>query len=224
MRGAKLRIGAEDPEDARPWPSLRRAGLAGAGTCLASAWIDTREEEKVMTMQQGETTAFEIPWKGSGPALLPAYVGRSRVLVAEDDDDLRGLLRDELCRDGLEVVDCASAREAVRRREWVDAMAGNPWSLDVVVTDVYLGEIDGLSLLQGVAEAGLDVPVVLISAFGDTMARARAGELGAAAFIDKPLEMRMLRNLVDQLARERQRRVRARAQGPRQREHRQPSG
>jgi two-component system response regulator PilR (NtrC family) len=177
-----------------------------------------------MTTQQIRTTTCGTTRTASAPPLLPAHAGRPRVLVAEDDDDFRMLLRDELGRDGLEVVDCASAPEATRRREWIDAMAGNPWSLDVVVTDVYLGESDGLSLLQGVAEAGLDVPVVLISAFGDLTARARAGELGAAAFIDKPLEMGMLRNLVDQLACERRRRVRERAQVARQRARRRPDG
>jgi two-component system response regulator PilR (NtrC family) len=173
-------------------------------------------------MQHVRSTALGIPWTGSegGPALLPAYAGRPRILVAEDDDDFRGLLRDELSREGLEVADCASAREVVGRRDWIDAMAGNPWSLDVVVTDVYLGESSGLALLQRVAEAGVDVPVVLISAFGDTRARARAGELGAAAFMDKPLEIEMLRSLVDQLARERQRRVRARGEGARPRKRR----
>jgi DNA-binding NtrC family response regulator len=177
-----------------------------------------------MTTQQVRSTAVEIPWTGSGPALLPAYAGRPRVLVAEDDDEFRVLLRDELSREGFEVVDCANAHEAVRRCDWMDAMAGNPWSLDVVVTDVYLGEINGLALLQRVAEAGVDVPVVLISAFGDTGARARAGELGAAAFLDKPLEIGTLRSLVDQLARERQRRVRARAQLARPRVRRRPDG
>lgn len=175
-----------------------------------------------MATQQDRPKTFEETRTANAPALLPAHAGRPRVLVAEDDDELRVLLRDELCRDGLEVVDCASAHEAFRRREWIDAMAGNPWSLDVVVTDVYLGEIDGLSLLRGIAEAGLDVPVVLISAFGDTTARARAGELGAAAFLDKPLEMEALRALVDQLAWERQGRVRAREQSARPRAHRRP--
>ena len=177
-----------------------------------------------MTTQQVRMTRVETLRTGSAPPLLTAHAGRPRILVAEDDDEFRSLLRDELCRDGLEVVDCASAPEATRRREWIDAMAGNPWSLDVVVTDVYLGESDGLSLLQDVAEAGLDVPVVLISAFGDLTARARAGALGAAAFLDKPLEMGLLRNLVDQLACERRRRVRERAQEARARARRRPDG
>ncbi len=142
------------------------------------------------------------PWPPAGRAL------RSRVLVAEDDEDLRTLIADELRRDGFEVLECADAREAVRRREWTQAMAGDPWSLDLVVTDLRLGDVDGLALLQRIADAGLDIPVVLVSAFGDVSSRLRAETLGAAAFLDKPLAMRALRQLLRQLAWERRRRVR----------------
>lgn len=166
-----------------------------------------------MAMQTVHTTVREPPWSasGRGPALLPAHAGRPRVLVAEDDDDLRVLLLDELSREGLDVVGCASAREAVRQREWIHAMVGDPWSLDVVVTDLRLGEIDGLALLQRVAEVGVDLPVVLISAYADAKARSRASALGAAAFLDKPVAMETFRSLVHQLARERRRRIRGSA-------------
>ena len=122
------------------------------------------------------------------------------------------------------MIGCASAREVIRRREWIQAMAGDPWSLDVLVTDLCLGEIDGLALLQRVAEAGVDVQVVLISAFGNLRDRARAGELGAAAFLDKPVAMETLRGLVEQLAWERQRRVRENAHVARPRAWRGPDG
>lgn len=171
----------------------------------------------VMAAQRAPARGPEVPRTTNecGPRLLAPWVSRPRVLVAEDDDVFQALLRDELGRAGLEVVSCTSASEAVRQREWIDAMAGDPWSLDVVVTDLRLGEIDGLALLQRVAEAGVDVPVVMISGFGDVGARLRAGRLGAAAFLDKPVAMDRLRSLVHKLARERQRRVRAKPQGVR---------
>jgi DNA-binding NtrC family response regulator len=168
-----------------------------------------RREEKGTTLEMADSTARDAPRSAGGcdPALLPAHAGRPRVLVAEDDDDLRLLLCDELRREGLDVVGCASGREAIRQREWIHAMGGDPWSLDVVVTDLRLGEIDGLALLRHVAEAGVDLPVVLISAFACLRTRARAGALGAAAFLDKPVAMETLRRLVHLLARERRRRV-----------------
>lgn len=172
-----------------------------------------------MTVQQVLVRGLELPWrtKGFKIRVLASQSSRPRVLVAEEDDDLRALVRDELDREGLEVVGCASAREVVRRSEWIHAMAGDPWSLDVVVADMRLGEIDGLALLQRVAEAGVDVPFVLISASGDVRVRARASELGAAAFLEKPPQMERLRGLVHQLARERQRRIRTSVQGARPR-------
>jgi DNA-binding NtrC family response regulator len=173
------------------------------------------KEEGTMAGQPHSRLGFDRPWMmtANAPVLLGSRGLRPRVLVAEDDDDLRSLLCDELRREGLEVIGCGSAREAARQGEWIGAMAGNPWSLDVVVTDLCLGEIDGLALLQRVAHVGVDVPVVLISAFGDVGARARASEFGAAAFLDKPVEMDRLRSLVRHLARDRQQRQRVRARG-----------
>lgn len=178
-----------------------------------------RGEEKATELQMTDSTVRDALRRasGCGLALLPAHAGRPRVLVVEDDDDLRLLLHDELRRGGLDVVGCASGCGAVRQREWIHAMVGDLWSLDVVVTDLRIGEIDGLALLQRVAEAGADLPVVLISAFGDLEARTRAGALGAAAFLDKPVAMETLQRLVYQLARERQRRVRRSAHAPRPR-------
>ena len=179
-----------------------------------------------MALQMAHSMVRDPSWSASGygPALLPAHAGRPRVLVAEDDDDLRLLLCDELRLEGLDAVGCASGREALRQHEWIHAVAGDPWSLDVVVTDLRLGEIDGLALLRRVAEAGVDLPVVLISAFADVKARVRAAALGAAAFLDKPVAMETLRALVHQLARERQRRVRGNAHASRPRRWRQLDG
>jgi len=179
-----------------------------------------------MSLHTVDTTRLESHWIASEcrPALLPAHAGRPRVLVVEDDDDFRVLLVDELCRKGLDVISCASADETVRQREWIYAIVGDPWSLDVIVTDLRLGEIDGLALLQQVAEAGVDIPVVLISAYADLNTRMRASALGAAAFLDKPVSMETLRRLIDQLARARQQRVRESAYLPRPQPRRRSDG
>ena len=94
----------------------------------------------------------------------------------------------------------------------------------MVVTDLRLGEIDGLALLQRVTESGADLPVVLISAYADVKARLRASALGAAAFLDKPVMMEMFRSLVHQLARERRRRIRGSAYVLRPHSRRRPEG
>lgn len=176
-------------------------------------------EETEVRFRRISAGGFEDPRTSgdSEAARLASQPSSLRVLVAEDDDDLRALICDELRREGFEVGCCGTAREAVRHREWIHAMAGDPWSLDVVVTDLRLGEIDGLALLQRVSEAGVDVPVVVISAFGDLRARMRAADLGAAAFVDKPVEMQTLRSLVHKLALERRRRVLARERAARPR-------
>jgi len=163
---------------------------------FATERIRTRARDRFSNHEAGRTALTT--------ALSPPF----RVLLVEDDGDLRRLIAAELKRDRFEVLDCGNAREAVRQPVWSPAMSGDPWSIDVVLTDLRLGDIDGMALLQRIADAGVDVPVVLISGFGGPSVRARAARLGAAAFLDKPVAMPALLRLVRQLARERRRRVR----------------
>lgn len=110
----------------------------------------------------------------------------ARILVVDDEPDIRELIADILDDEGYEAVlaaDGAAAREA-RTRD-------NP---DLILLDVWMPDIDGISLLREWREAGnLDCPVVMISGHGSVEAAVEATRLGAFDFIEKPLSMaRML--------------------------------
>ncbi|WP_437809793.1 response regulator [Sorangium sp. So ce1078] len=122
-----------------------------------------------------------------------------RVLLAEDDRELRLLLATALRRDGYEVLE---ARDANHLLELMgDALvSGSGAPADVVVSDIRMPGRSGLELLAGLRRDDWATPVVLITAFGDPETHAEAYRLGADAVLDKPLDVDDLRIVVQTLA------------------------
>lgn len=105
----------------------------------------------------------------------------AHLLVVEDDPEMRDLLRKVLEKEGYQVSVAADGRNATT------ALSRIPF--DLVVTDMLMPDNGGLELLQVIRESQPTLPVIIITAFGDWGSYSRALELGAAAFISKPLKM-----------------------------------
>jgi two-component system response regulator HydG len=101
-----------------------------------------------------------------------------RILVVDDDLDLMNGYADLLEQAGHTTVRCGSFPDARA------AMKTNPF--DVIVTDVRLGDRNGLGLLLDAAELRPDVQKVVMSGFDDPVLRRDAEELGAV-FLLKPV-------------------------------------
>ena len=108
--------------------------------------------------------------------------GPGRLLIVDDDDDIRLIARMSLERiGGWEVLDAGSAQDAV------DAARSGP--LDVVLLDVMMPGIDGpgtLELLRPVI--GGHTPVIFLTAKTQPADRERLSGLGAAGLISKPFD------------------------------------
>lgn len=102
---------------------------------------------------------------------------RSRVLVVDDDDQLRELLTLVLESEGYDVRSVATVDGALD-----EVRSGRP---ELVVLDVVLGEHDGRTLLAEIRRSG-DLPVILVSGHGDTAERVLGLRLGADDFLTKP--------------------------------------
>jgi DNA-binding response OmpR family regulator len=119
-----------------------------------------------------------------------------RILVAEDDPDLRSLIAGALTEDGHEVVEAA---DGARSLELLDATLGGPDpspGFDLIVSDVHMPGRSGLEVLAGLRHHPVAPPVVLITAFGDEQVHADARRLGAVAMLDKPFDLDDLRAVV----------------------------
>jgi len=107
------------------------------------------------------------------------------LLLIDDDTSLLRVTEYNLSQAGFSVVAAASGREGLDRFNKVHP--------DVVVTDVQLGDMDGLDVLQQIKQAKPDMPVIIITAFGSIELAVRAMHLGAFTFLAKPFDRDALR-------------------------------
>ena len=129
---------------------------------------------------------------------LKSSVSPARIIVAEDDFDMRRLVADCLSKEGYEVHEVADGAELLLRIEDSYCLRQEPIRVDLFVTDIRMPVYSGLEIASGMREAGLDMPVVVMTAFGTPETRERAESLGAA-LLDKPFKLEELRSLVRRL-------------------------
>jgi DNA-binding response OmpR family regulator len=109
---------------------------------------------------------------------------RVRVLLVDDDEEVREMTRDALGIDGFEVIEAGDGREARLLFEAEPA--------DVVVTDLYMPGEDGLELIEELRRFIPRVPIVAVSGGGtkgETFSLDAATALGADAVLHKPYGM-----------------------------------
>lgn len=119
-----------------------------------------------------------------------ADMAGTRVLVVEDDDDMRQELLEGLEADGHSVRGCARIDEALQTLE-----SDGPF--DVLITDVRLPGGSGLELLSVLqAQHGMQPARIVITGFGNEDLHESAEALGALAVFDKPFDVDELRSAV----------------------------
>ena len=106
------------------------------------------------------------------------------VLVVEDDAALREAICDTLALNSI------SYHQADNGRAAADYLASNPASL--VLSDVQMSPVNGYELLAGIRRAQLDVPVILMTAYGSIPQAVDAIQAGAADYLVKPFEVSSL--------------------------------
>jgi DNA-binding NtrC family response regulator len=118
------------------------------------------------------------------------------VLVAEDDDDIRGLIAASLRSDGFDVIEARDGAELIGCMGLPGEQNEAQSRPDVIVSDVRMPSVTGLQALALLRRVRLATPFVLITAFGAEETCAEANQLGAAAMIHKPFDIDDLRAVV----------------------------
>ncbi len=120
------------------------------------------------------------------------------VLVVDDEPDIRGLVKEILEDEGLEV--CVAENGESARRAW---RARHP---DLVLLDIWMPDIDGITLLREWSDEGghLASPVIMMSGHGTVETAVEATRLGAYDFVEKPLSLAKLLLTVKQALESRQ--------------------
>ena len=108
------------------------------------------------------------------------------ILVAEDDDALRGIVTRVLWDQGYRTLEARHGGEALHLAE-----LSAPY-LDLVVTDVIMPEIDGLELGRQLALRWASIPVLYISAYPSNDIFSRGGPTDTTPFLQKPFSAEVL--------------------------------
>jgi two-component system, response regulator, stage 0 sporulation protein F len=121
------------------------------------------------------------------------------ILVVDDEPDVAELFRQRFRREvrGGDVVlhFAASGEDGLRR------LAEIRPELIVILSDINMPGMDGLELLRRTKELRPEVPVLIVTAYADDGRRQRAAELGAAAFLAKPIDFAELKRRLAELVR-----------------------
>jgi EAL domain-containing protein (putative c-di-GMP-specific phosphodiesterase class I) len=109
---------------------------------------------------------------------------KARVLIVDDDPQLREVMTEQLTEAGFAVSACANGFAAL------EALRGGP--VEAILSDVQMPDMDGLRLLRAVRETDPDVPVVLFTGGPSLQTAIEAVEYGAIRYLTKPVSAETL--------------------------------
>jgi len=115
------------------------------------------------------------------------------ILIVDDSQVIQRVLSLQLRKNGYEVVVAGSAAEALQRLEQAP--------VDLVIMDIAMPEVDGLTLLRQVRSDPCfqKLPIIMLTASGQDQDRLTAREAGANDFLSKPTSSRELLDAVQRL-------------------------
>lgn len=129
----------------------------------------------------------------------PTDTHRKNALLVEDDEAIRQYVHSELSKD-LVIQSCGNGQEA-----W-DYIVAHPGKVDVVISDIMMPVMDGMTLCQKLKSNfnTNHIPIVLMTALGSDADRIAGITNGADAYVSKPFNIDVLRTTVIQLMKTRQ--------------------
>jgi DNA-binding response OmpR family regulator len=121
---------------------------------------------------------------------------RTRVLLVDDERDIIELLSYNLRQQGYEVLQALNGEEALRKAQ--------QFLPDLVLLDVMLGELDGLTICEILRHqpATTNIPIIIMTAASGQLMRLHGLSAGATDFINKPFQSKELLQRIQKVLRE----------------------
>ena len=113
-----------------------------------------------------------------------------RILIADDEEPLRGFVSRALQLDGHDVEAACDGAEAL------DLLLADEDGFDLLLTDIRMPMMDGIALALAVAKARPDMPILLMTGYADQRERARDLDALIKDVLTKPFSLADLRGLV----------------------------
>ena len=130
------------------------------------------------------------------PQQIPGESDQAKVLVVEDDPDIRKILEMFLTEKGFRVKVAEGAQLAL------DMLAEEP--IDLILSDVRMPGMSGLDLLRHLKERDPEIQLVLMSGYSSVKDAVEAIQLGAADYVEKPIDFRRLERVLHTVFEKRQ--------------------
>jgi CheY-like chemotaxis protein len=157
---------------------------------MTAATIRYLMDEEEMIDEPRTTPRFQA-------RVAPSVSGRpARILVADDDTEMRNLLASSLRGDGYDVVEATSGPDLLEEVSML-LFSGQAVPVDLIISDERMPGMLGSEVLAGLRESRWPTPFVLITGFGDAETHRRAFSLGARAVFDKPFDLDELKRTVE---------------------------
>ena len=117
------------------------------------------------------------------------------ILIVDDEPDVESMFRQHFRRDlrsGRFIMEFANSAPAA-----LEQVKSNP-DASLILSDINMPGMSGLEMLPKVKAVRPNVPVIMITAYGDEATRKKAAELGAAGLLTKPIDFGLLPQEIDQ--------------------------
>ena len=137
-------------------------------------------------------TEEELP-KRSAPQPVRDLTGRERIMIVEDEEDVRAFSARALATTGYEVHEAASGEEALEKLDEIDG------ELDLIISDVVMPEMDGPTLMKHVRKRYPDLKVIFVSGYAEESVRRDLEDDRSIEFLPKPYSLDQINSKVKEV-------------------------
>jgi CheY-like chemotaxis protein len=179
----------------QPFVTTKEAGQGtGMGLAVVAGLLAANGGDVLLESKPGQGTTFRLLFSPAEEVMRDASEGETRaageqhsrlppcrVLIAEDESFLRDYLQETLTAAGADVVAGADGLDALAR------FLANPSDIDLVLTDIAMPGMDGLTLAGKVREIDSDIPIIVCSGNNESATEVVQRQLKISEVLHKPL-------------------------------------
>jgi len=115
-----------------------------------------------------------------------------RVMIIEDDEEMRSLLKDFFEEEGFETDSVNNGVDALEKL--------SEDHFDLVITDIRMPGLTGLDILPTIRKLKPETPIIVMTAYGSDDVRRRSLERGATIYLEKPIHLSELKTVIREMA------------------------